>query len=226
MSNQAIIWDFFKEKGLTEHGIAGMMGNIEAESGFLPNNLQNTYNTKFGMTDEAYTTEVDNGTYKNFATDSGGYGICQWTWSTRKQALKDKAKERGTSVGNIYTQMELLWDEINGSYTKTLAVLKTATTVKEASDMFMTDFERPADQSDSAKAKRAAMGEKWYKEFATTEPVAPVVPTQHYGQPFLDEILDQGLITQPRHPEDPVAWGDLAVVACQILKKMEGIKNA
>ncbi len=41
--NEVIIHDYLKKKGLNEYGIAGLMGNLFAESGLNPQNLQNTY---------------------------------------------------------------------------------------------------------------------------------------------------------------------------------------
>jgi hypothetical protein len=46
------IWKFFKDKGLNDFAIAGLMGNLYAESGLRSNNLQNTYEKSLGMTDE------------------------------------------------------------------------------------------------------------------------------------------------------------------------------
>ena len=43
MSKQ-IIWNYFKSKGFNNYGIAGLMGNIQRESGFNPKNLQSTGN--------------------------------------------------------------------------------------------------------------------------------------------------------------------------------------
>ena len=42
-TNQDIIWAYLKANGLSDEGAAGVMGNLEAESMYLPNNLQNTY---------------------------------------------------------------------------------------------------------------------------------------------------------------------------------------
>ena len=58
---QEKVWNFLKDKGLTEIAIAGVMGNIQAESGFNPNNLQNSYNKKLGITDAEYVQRVDSG---------------------------------------------------------------------------------------------------------------------------------------------------------------------
>ena len=99
--NEKIIWDFLKSQGLSDAGAAGLMGNLFAESALSPINLQNTYNTKLGLSDDAYTKAVDNGKYKNFVKDSAGYGLAQWTFWSRKQNLLNYAKSKGVSIGNL-----------------------------------------------------------------------------------------------------------------------------
>ena len=66
MANDKTIWDFLKAKGLTDYAAAGVMGNLNAESGLRPDNLQNSYEKKLGYTDAEYTAAVDNGSYTNF----------------------------------------------------------------------------------------------------------------------------------------------------------------
>ena len=81
------IWNFLKSKGLSSCGAAGLMGNLYAESGLNPQNLQNSYEKKLGHTDASYTAAVDNGSYGNFARDGAGYGLAQWTylcWNMQK----------------------------------------------------------------------------------------------------------------------------------------------
>ena len=87
MANDKTIWEFLKSQGLNDYGAAGLMGNLYAESGLSPTNLQNTYNNKFGMTDDEYTAAVDAGRYGNFVYDSAGYGLAQWTFWSRKQVF-------------------------------------------------------------------------------------------------------------------------------------------
>ena len=92
------IWNFLKSKGLSSCGAAGLMGNLYAESGLNPQNLQNSYEKKLGHTDASYTAAVDNGSYGNFARDGAGYGLAQWTYHTRKAALLEYAKAAGKST--------------------------------------------------------------------------------------------------------------------------------
>lgn len=84
IADPKVIWDYFKEQGLNDYGIAGLMGNLYAESGLKPTNLQNTYEKKFGYTDAEYTAAVDQKIYTNFVNDSAGYGLAQWTYYSRK----------------------------------------------------------------------------------------------------------------------------------------------
>ena len=169
------IWDFLKGKGLTECGIAGLMGNLKAESGLKPTNVQNSYEAKLGMNDETYTAAVDNGSYTNFEKDAAGYGLAQWTYHTRKAGLLKAAKAAGKSVGDLNVQLNYLWTELQG-YKKVLAVLQTATTVRAASDAVLVDFEKPANQTEAVKVKRASYGEEYYKQFATGKQTATTAP--------------------------------------------------
>ena len=110
------IWNFLKSKGLSDYGAAGLMGNLFAESGLNPQNLQNSYEKKLGHTDASYRAAVDNGSYGNFARDGAGYGPAQWTYHTRKAALLEYAKAAGKSIGDLETQLGFLMKELTEGY--------------------------------------------------------------------------------------------------------------
>lgn len=167
--NEKTIHDYLKAKGLNEYGIAGLMGNLFAESGLKPNNLQNSYENTLGMNDNAYVAAVDNGTYKNFVRDKAGFGIAQWTYWSRKQALLDFAKASGKSIGDLHMQLAFLWKELSEGYPGVLNVLRSATSVLEASNAVLLNFERPANQSEGVQKKRAGYGQMYYDQFASNE---------------------------------------------------------
>lgn len=159
------IWDFLTGKGLNAFAVAGIMGNLKAESALNPKNLQQTYEKKLGYTDASYTGAVDSGTYGNFVKDSAGYGLAQWTYWSRKQALLEYAQSVKKSIGDLGMQLEFLWKELQ-SYKAVMTVLKSATSVKEASDIILTGYEKPANQGDSVKATRANYGQAYYDKYA------------------------------------------------------------
>ena len=175
-NNAEKIWYFLIEKLNNPYGVAGLMGNLYAESGLMPNNLQNTFSKKFNMSDEEYTAAVDAGTYANFAKDSAGYGLAQWTYSARKLNLYNYVKTKGVSIGDLEAQLEFLYKELI-TYTNVMKVLKEAKTIQEASDIVLTKYERPANQSDAVKEKRASYGKKYFDAYNKKEEI--VVATNY-----------------------------------------------
>lgn len=162
---EKIIWDYLMSQINNAYGVAGLMGNLYAESGLKSNNAQNSGNTKLGMTDAEYTSAVDNGSYTNFVKDSIGYGLAQWTYWSRKEALLNFAKSKKVSIGNLEMQLEYLVKEIKG-YRTVYTAITGAKTVREASDAVLTGFEKPADQSNSVMVKRESYGKKYYDKYA------------------------------------------------------------
>lgn len=164
-SNKEIIWNYLFKQGFSAAAVFGLMGNIQAESAFIPNNLQDSYERKLGFTNETYTAAVDSGTYKNFDKDKAGYGTCQWTSDGRKAGLLDLAQSRSVSIGDLNMQLDYLMIELRGAYRGVLNGIMQARTIRAASDIVLTQFERPADQSESVKRYRASLGEKLYEEY-------------------------------------------------------------
>lgn len=165
MTHAEKIWDKLISAGMTKAGAAGLVGNLEAESALNSKNLQNSYEKSLGYTDESYTKAVDNGTYANFVKDCAGYGLAQWTYGARKQALLSYAKACGKSIGDLNMQLDFLLKELSESYPAVLKTLKTTDNVTTASDCVMCQYERPADTSATAKAYRASLGQKYYDMF-------------------------------------------------------------
>ncbi|GHU95026.1 hypothetical protein FACS1894208_07120 [Clostridia bacterium] len=182
------IWDYLKGKGLNDYAIAGVMGNLYAESGLNPKNLQNTYEKSLGLTDDAYTAAIDSGKYTNFVKDSAGYGLAQWTYYTRKQALLDFAKAAKASIGDLTMQLNFLWKELRG-YAAVINTLKTAKTVLEASNVVLLQFERPADQSATVQTKRAGYGQAYYDKYASKTAATVTPPPPVAFKPYTVKII-------------------------------------
>lgn len=169
--------------GLTPEGACGVMGNMKAESGMKSNIAQRGMTT---LSDEAYTAAADAGTLTpDFAKDSVGYGLCQWTYGPRKEGLRQFAREVGASVGDEYIQTLYCLKEFQ-DYPGVLSVLLTSHDLKRCSDIVCTDFERPAVNNLQTRYNFAL---EFYEKFAGqaqhTEPSAGfVAPTiiQHSQQ--------------------------------------------
>ena len=164
--NEELIWQYLKNQGLTDAGAAGLMGNLFAESGLNPINLQDIYEKKLNFTNETYTKAVDNNTYNNFVNDSAGYGLAQWTYWSRKKNLLNYAKQHKKSIGDLQLQLDFLMIELSSNYKKLLNILKTTSSIKKASDEVLLQFERPANQNSTMRNKRASYGQKYYDKYS------------------------------------------------------------
>lgn len=183
------IYDSLRKAGLTPEGAAGLMGNLQAESGMKPNNLQNSYNTKLGLTDEEYTALVDAGKYPDFVNDKAGYGLAQWTYHTRKQNLLAFAKQQGKSIGDGQMQLAFLLTELAG-YGELWAILNTTSNVDTATDLVLTRFEKPADQGEKVKQTRRGYARAILERCAGAGPVTTATPKTTGADSSLVTVTD------------------------------------
>ena len=127
--NAETIWDWLtQEQGLSNQAAAGIMGNIQQECGFNPHAYQ----------DGGERDEAPEGTLS-------GYGLCQWTES-RCNNLRAFAAERGTSSGDLITQLEFMKAEATTGYNGggrpgVWDKVAAAATPEEASKIWAEEFE-------------------------------------------------------------------------------------
>ncbi|WP_235906302.1 phage tail tip lysozyme [Porcincola intestinalis] len=178
------VWDYLLKSGLTAEGAAGLMGNLKAESGIIPNRVEILCLKRLrehGRTysDQSYTAAVDSGaiTKSEFLHPipgkQYGYGIAQWTSPNRKAGLYDLAQSKGVSIGDLDTQLEYLIRELNTSYKPVYSVLISTNSVQTASDAVLTHFEQPAN-AQSMKQERANYGYQYFNQFASSKGDDPV----------------------------------------------------
>ena len=167
-------------------GAAGLMGNLYAESTLNPKNLQQSFEKKLGMTDDSYTKAVDSGAYANFVRDGAGYGLAQWTYRTRKDCLLAYARACNASIGDLDMQLEFLALELRTNYSGVLDALRSAKSVRAASDAVLLHYERPKDQSEKVKVKRAGYGQRYYDTYATNNG-GDTMATVKLGSARIDE---------------------------------------
>ncbi|MBA4698484.1 MAG: CHAP domain-containing protein [Ruminococcus sp.] len=87
-TNAEITWNFLKSKGCSNAAAAGIMGNLQQESGLNPASEQ---------------------------AGGPGRGIAQWEMgSNRFSNLEEKAASMGKEWFDIEPQLEFLWDELSG----------------------------------------------------------------------------------------------------------------
>lgn len=159
-----VIWDFLVKWLQNERGAAGLIGNLDKESGLIPGNLENSKEPKLGMTDREYTAAVDDGIHD--FEDGAGYGLAQWTHYDRKRKLLSYCRSQNASVGNLQAQLEYLKKEMEALFPSVFSRLKTTDSVADASDAVMCDFENPANQTEENKQIRRDICQRYYDKYA------------------------------------------------------------
>lgn len=169
--SESSVWNKLRAKGLSEKATASIMGNMQAESAFISNNVEDRYHTASWKTDEYYTAIVDNGVYSknDFMYDGGmhyGYGLCQWTYPSRKAGLYDLAKRRNVSISDEQMQIDFLMEELKNDFPSLLNLLKTSDSIDKMASDYMTIFENPSDKSQSAINYRIKLAKGIYDKYS------------------------------------------------------------
>ena len=94
--NIKAIWSYFKNKGLSDAAICGILGNMYAESRFIPSAIEG---------------------------NGEGHGLIQWSFG-RRESLMAAANAQGVDWTDLNFQLDYLWNESvnpNSSYGQQLA---------------------------------------------------------------------------------------------------------
>ena len=135
--------------GMTKAGAAGATANIMAESAGRSDNLQDSYNVAFGVSDAEYVRQIDAG-QRNFI-DSAGFGYCQWTSGDRKKAMLSYFREHGKSIADSDTQFQFMAREMRNTYSHVWYILTSTNDPYEAGYTMCKFYEIPADTEAQAK---------------------------------------------------------------------------
>lgn len=172
-AKEKTVWDFLVgSAGMTKAGAAGMMGNLYAESGIESVIYEHAYKSKIGLTDQQYVDWVNDGRYSeyNFVHDAVGFGLAQWTYSIRKQALYDKCRGR---IGDLGCQLEYLKQELINYFGGVNSLLKSSNSVYDCALKVLFNFESPADQGSSVQNYRYGLAQNYYNTFASGSTPSP-----------------------------------------------------
>jgi len=159
MDNARLAFDYFVGQGLSPVQAAGIVGNLQGESGQ-------------GLNPQA----VNRGDGRD-GTDS--VGIAQWN-SERAQALKNYAASKGMPWDDLNTQLEFLHQELKGPESAAYKGLLAATTPEDAGRAMLA-YERPKDwNKPGAHPERGQYASKVFAAYGggqpQASPLSPVAP--------------------------------------------------
>lgn len=176
--NAWAVWQFLKSKGYSEQATAGILGNMDQESGIMP--------------------DIDEG------GGGPGYGLVQWTSPIAGESGRAYVQRLLGQAGisgdyrNITTQLKLLdWHMHNGQYIPSaaypysVAQFKALTDIGTATMAFEANFERPA----VTHPERIPMAQYWYNLLKDLKPSKPI---------WMNPVRSTYTITQEW---DQIGWG-------------------
>lgn len=185
MTRNQTIYTILRNSGMTEAGAIGMMGNWDSESGLEPGRLQGDFNS-FRTSSKNYVARVTSGALskEDFATDSKGFGLAQWTLAYRKRKLWEFWKSYGTALDSEVMQTFFaLWElQTEGEYAGLFLMLKTSDNLYACTEAICKQYERPAYNNVDARYSSAMKLQQSLAGFAV-DPAAYVeyVPAQEGG---------------------------------------------
>lgn len=176
--NAWAVWQFLKSKGYSEQAAAGILGNMDQESGIMP--------------------DIDEG------GGGPGYGLVQWTSPIAGESGRAYVQRLLAQAGisgdyrNITTQLKLLdWHMHNGQYIPSAAYpysvseFKALTDIGTATMAFEANFERPA----VTHPERIPLAQYWYNLLKDLKPSKPT---------WMNPVRSTYTITQEW---DQIGWG-------------------
>ena len=123
---------------------------------------------------------------KNFVRDCAGYGLAQWTFWTRKEALLNYANDNGVSIGDLNMQVAFLIKELKTGYAGVWKTLCSTTDVRTASDAVLFQYESPANQGTSVQNFRYNQAMRFYNDFISET-------TPKNSDKFVSELAEEVL---------------------------------
>lgn len=153
MTVQGYIISECKKQHLTDEAIAALMAQIQAESAFIVNNLEDTANAKLGMTDEQYVKAVDSGSYTNFVRDGFGFGIYQLTFYTRKQNFLNYVRARNGSIGDLKLQVGFMFWEFQNYFAGIWNQMKSSHNLYDLTKELLEKWENPYEQVENLRVR-------------------------------------------------------------------------
>lgn len=145
MSYQQIIYNRLRQRGISEAGALGIIGNFQCESNCEPFRLQGDF-SPYRTQSKAYVRGVTNGSIsrETFSKDGKGFGIYQLTYWTRKQGYYDYWKQSGKALDDAELQVDYALLEMEREYGELLGFLRVTTDIFTACSRVCREFERPA----------------------------------------------------------------------------------
>lgn len=187
------IWDYFKQHTqLSDEAIAGIMGNMQWESGCESNRVEGDNDeTQKRQPSIDYTNRVMSGaiSLNTFIHDAKGYGLCQWTYPSRKENLYNSVVvSEGKRIDDEGAQLRYMLLECQLEFSNLWQRLLATNDITTAAGMFCREFERPAVNNITDRTK---LGREIYNQFHGKDIDPTPEPTEDWLDDWIEYLEDE-----------------------------------
>ena len=152
--NIAQAFAYFVGQGLTPQAAAGILGNFDKESGVDP-------------------TSQEDGSKDPNPKDGVGFGIAQWTFTSRQQPIVDLAKKNNKAPTDFGIQLEYVMQELHGGFKDAFNAIQAAPDASQAAFQFHKIYEVSADPPSKIQG-RMDDASAIYQRYKNTSPASSV----------------------------------------------------
>ncbi|MCM1284104.1 MAG: phage tail tip lysozyme [Roseburia sp.] len=142
LSNEELLWDFFKSIGFTDAGAAAALGNLSVESGLDPASKSANFSYERGK---------------------GGGGLAGWMCHGRFRGLYQLAEEEEKDWTDMEIQMQYLQIELSGTRERVGNKMCKVTDIDYATDYFCVYFEGCVGRTASGNDAVSTINGRWYQ---------------------------------------------------------------
>ena len=162
--NEKIVWNTLKTQGFTKACLAGILGNIKADSNVRSVYYEDRYKKMIGYTDQEYVDKINSGEYteNQFIKDRAGFGLMLWTYYTRKKALYEMCRGK---IGDAECQTRYIILELKTYFSRVYKELKELTDVESCTKRVLFYYESPQLPELNELKKRIEYANYYYKNF-------------------------------------------------------------
>jgi len=183
--------------GMTKEGASAVLGNVQHESAFKPENVED----RSGIPDSDYVRRVNTGqmTRDQYMYDTYGMGLAQWTYPPRKGWMWDWFKSRNKSIDDLEEQVNFLIWEMKEHYSGCWNLCCSSNSLYDCVHKLLWEWENPADKNGQFPL-RLSSAQDWFNKLSGLNVGEVEIPGETTSTPVIqhpskpaDEVDDDGI---------------------------------
>lgn len=161
-----VIWNWLKYELDNVYGVSAFLGIMKVESNLKPDNVSPIVESKLKYTGKTYIEYTNRGSYKSFISDDIPFGLLNSASSSRKNSILKQASKAKMSVSDLKIQLQVISNDIRGSYKSLFSTIKKLNNYKKASELIYKQYVNPSGNYEEVKSRIEKYSKYYFDKFA------------------------------------------------------------